>query len=70
LDAARHGNVAIMRELLDRRVDINHANKKGETALIRACERGLLSSVMLLLDRGADMTKVTKEKRNALIVGM
>ena len=57
LDAAKHGNVAVMHRLLSQqRISIDHANKKGDTALIRAAWKGELEALRLLIDRGADVS--------------
>jgi hypothetical protein len=45
-----------VRFLLDYDAPINETDKKGKTALVRAGERGNISVVKLLLERGADPT--------------
>ncbi|HSF40674.1 MAG TPA: ankyrin repeat domain-containing protein [Thermoanaerobaculia bacterium] len=52
--AAGAGDVAKVKELLDKGTDVNAANTYGGTALAFACDRGHLEVVKLLLDRGAN----------------
>jgi hypothetical protein len=52
--AAGAGDVAKVKELLDKGVDVNAANSYGGTALAFACDRGHLEVIKLLLDRGAN----------------
>lgn len=53
-DAARKGDAAAVRKLIDEGVDVNTKFRYGTTALSFACDRGHLEVVKLLLDRGAD----------------
>jgi len=54
-DAARKGDAAAVKKLLDEGVDVNSKFRYGTTALSFACDRGNLDVVTLLLDRGADV---------------
>ena len=54
-EAARKGDAAIVKKLLDEGVDVNTKFRYGATALSYACDRGHLDVVKLLLDRGADV---------------
>jgi ankyrin repeat protein len=54
-DAARKGDAAAVKKLLDEGVDVNTKFRYGTTALSFACDRGNLDVVKLLLDRGADV---------------
>jgi ankyrin repeat protein len=51
--AARRGDVAEIRKLLDAGLDVNTPFRYGATALSYACDRGHLDVVKLLLERGA-----------------
>ena len=54
-DAARKGDAAAVRTLLDEGVDVYTKFRYNSTALIYACDHGHVEVVKLLLDRGADM---------------
>src|ERR1700693_510346 len=53
-EAARKGDAATVKKLLDEGVDVNTKLRYGATALSFACDRSHLDVVKLLLDRGAD----------------
>ncbi len=55
MDAAKHGNVAVLQKLIEHKVPVDHANKEGETALLRAAWKGESNALRLLLDRGASL---------------
>ncbi|HYO13926.1 MAG TPA: ankyrin repeat domain-containing protein [Thermoanaerobaculia bacterium] len=52
--AASAGDLAKVKELLDKGVDANAANQYGGTALAFACDKGHTEVVKLLLERGAN----------------
>jgi ankyrin repeat protein len=52
--------------LLDGHAAIDHANKQGETPLMRAAEKGSEFAVLELLARGADPTLTDFTGRTAL----
>src|SRR6187431_3035482 len=54
-DAARKGDAAAVKKLLDEGVDVNTKFRYDATALIYACDHGHLEVVKVLLERGADM---------------
>lgn len=55
-DAARKGDAATVRKLLDEGVDVNTKFRYGTTALFFACDHGHVDVVKVLLDKGADLT--------------
>jgi hypothetical protein len=54
-DAARKGDAAAVKQLLDSGVDVNTKFRYNATALFFACDAGNIDVVKLLLDHGADM---------------
>src|SRR5262245_66415538 len=55
-DAARKGDAAAVKKLLDEGVDVNTKFRYGTTALFFACDHGHVDVVRVLLDKGADLT--------------
>ena len=55
-DAARKGDAATVKRLLDEGVDVNTKFRYGTTALFFACDHGHVDVVKVLLDKGADLT--------------
>lgn len=53
--AARKGDVAAIKALLDKGVNVNVKTRYGATALSYACEKGHVDLVKLLIERGADV---------------
>ncbi|HEV2764723.1 MAG TPA: ankyrin repeat domain-containing protein [Pyrinomonadaceae bacterium] len=53
-EAARVGDAASVRALLDQGADVNAKFRYGQTALFKAAERGHTEVIKLLLQRGAD----------------
>ena len=53
-EAARKGDAAVVKKLLDEGVDVNTKYRYGATVLSYACDRGHVDVVKLLLERGAD----------------
>jgi ankyrin repeat protein len=54
-EAARKGDAAEVRALLDKGADVNAKYRYGATALFKAAERGHTEVVKLLIERGADV---------------
>jgi ankyrin repeat protein len=52
--AAQHGDVPVMRLLIDHGADVNALSRNGQNVLYCAAGHGHLSAVRLLLARGAD----------------
>ena len=55
-EAARKGDAAAVKKLLDEGVDVNTKFRYGTTALFYACDHGHVEVVKVLLDKGADLT--------------
>jgi hypothetical protein len=55
-EAARKGDAAMVKKLLDEGVDVNTRFRYGATALFYACDHGHVDVVKVLLDKGADLT--------------
>src|SRR3954471_17303823 len=55
-EAARKGDAAAVKKLLDDGVDVNTKFRYGATALFYACDHGHVDVVKVLLDKGADLT--------------
>src|SRR6185295_19295677 len=53
--AARKGDTAAVKSLLDKGVDVNAKTRYGATALSYACDKGHIEVVSLLIERGADV---------------
>ncbi len=53
--AARKGDAATVKKLLDEGVDVNTKFRYNATALFYACDHGHVDVVKVLLDKGADM---------------
>jgi hypothetical protein len=54
-EAARKGDAAAVKTLLDKGADVNAKFRYGTTALFKAAERGNTDVVNVLLERGADV---------------
>jgi ankyrin repeat protein len=54
-DAARKGDAATVKRLLDEGLDVNTKFRYNATALFFACDAGNVDVVRLLIDRGADL---------------
>jgi len=63
IDAVKTGERARVEELLNSNSDINQQDEQGWTPLNWAAGRGDLDMVKLLLDRGADVSRVGQDQR-------
>ena len=66
-DAARNGNIKIVRLLLDKGADVNAKDRSGKTAMILAAKNGHADIVRLLLDKGADVNAKADDDTTALM---
>jgi hypothetical protein len=55
-EAARKGDAATVRKLIDEGVDVNTKYRYNATALFYACDHGHVEVVKALLEKGADLT--------------
>jgi ankyrin repeat protein len=55
-EAARKGDAATVKQLLDEGVDVNTQFRYNATALFYACDHGHVDVVKVLLDKGADLS--------------
>ena len=62
LSASKDGDVQMIQDLLEK-IDINHQDNEGHTALYTACEEGKTEVVEMLLDSNADPNVCTKEQQ-------
>ena len=67
LNAAWWGNINVVRELLDKGVDVNAKHRDGWTALMYAAKNGHTDIARLLLDNGADTDSRSKYKTTAVM---
>lgn len=70
--AAAHDNREVLHEICapfykNSQFDINTPNKEGDTALIEAARRGLLDTVTLLLNQGANLLHTNHAGRTAIL---
>ena len=68
LKAAEKGNLALVKKLIESKVNINARGKSGETALMRAAAFGHLAVVKFLLAAGADIDALTNNENTALTI--
>lgn len=67
MNAARAGNLEVMRVLLKHGADIAKANKHGMTALMSAAKSWEIETLTELLQKGADVQAVDEKGRNSLM---
>ncbi len=67
-EAARLGDIDIIKVLLDFKADVNHQNSAGDTALIFASRTGHSRTASFLLENGASINLKNKKGNTALAV--
>lgn len=71
IEAVRTGHVGEATQLLRSGADVNeHGSEQGWTALNYAAGKGDVSMVRLLLDHGADLTKVGHDERTPYMIAL
>jgi ankyrin repeat protein len=70
VEAARQGNLAQVRALVEARADVNAATASGTTALMEAAAAGRNDIARLLIDAGADVDVRDRLGRTALDVAL
>ena len=66
-DAARHGDVAMLKEFIAARYDLETRDAKGYTALILSAYHGHADAVRLLIDAGANPCAADQRGNTALM---
>jgi ankyrin repeat protein len=66
-DAARRGDVAMLKEFIDARYDLETRDAKGYTALILSTYHGHANAVRLLIDAGANPCAADQRGNTALM---
>lgn len=71
IEAAKTGDLAEAERLLGSAADVNESDaEQGWTALNYAAGRGDVKMIRLLLDRGADLTKVGRDERTPYMIAL
>ena len=68
LAAAKKGNTATVKSLLDAGADVNSRDRMDITALMWATSKGYTATVWVLLNKGADVRAKDKRGRAALMI--
>ncbi len=70
VEAARRGDVDLLREIIDHKIDLTAADSDGGNALTRAAEGGHVEVVKLLVAAGVDPDLPGEEGATALMLAM
>lgn len=70
MNSVKNGDLAVLKELLQDSVDVNEQDEQGWTALSWAAGKGDLEAVQLLLDKGADVSKVGRDQRTPYMIAL
>ncbi|MDF1761210.1 MAG: SidE phosphodiesterase domain-containing protein [Coxiellaceae bacterium] len=65
-DAVLKNNIVLLRELIVKGADVNHANSNGLTPLMLACQMGRMGIAKALINAGAIVTMTDIKGKNAL----
>ena len=68
IDAAKIGNIEVVKLLLTKNVDVNIQNEEGQTTLMEASQNGHTQIVELLLKKNADVNIQNKKGVTALML--
>lgn len=60
IDAVKENDVPLIKELIERGVDVNIGGQTGESALYWAAMKGFVGCVQVLLEANADVHKATR----------
>ena len=66
--ACRRGHVGIVKELIERGANVNHANRSGETPLVMACRQGRFGVIRALIQSGANVNHINKYGESPLLI--
>jgi len=69
-DAAERGDVAMLRELIDRGSDIDSLDRYGQSALMLVARSGHLEAARLLVGAGVDLDRTAKHNLSALMLAV
>ena len=70
LEASFDGNVEVIKELLEKSVDINYRDEDGWTALALSCKKGHEEALDILLEANADPNICTKANSSPLMIAL
>jgi uncharacterized protein len=68
IDAAKVGDIVLVKDLLEKNVDLEGKSHKGKTALHYAAANGKVEVVRMLLQKGADANVRDKDWHTALMM--
>ena len=66
INASRYADPHRLKMLLDAGADVNRKDDNGSTALMAACEKGLIENVKILMERGGDVDLADRGGKTAM----